>query len=122
MREPRLAAAAWPLLLLAACATPIGASLVRPALPTMPLPQLIRSADYPAAALANREQGIVRFRLNIGANGRVTGCTITRSSGSRWLDSATCQLMVRRARFTPARGRSGEPREGRFDDSLTWRL
>ncbi|MBA3525824.1 MAG: TonB family protein [Sphingomonas sp.] len=54
-------------------------------------------------ALARREQGRVEFRLDVGENGRVTGCTITRSSGSRWLDSTTCRILRSRARYTPAR-------------------
>ena len=71
------------------------------------LANLFSDEDYPAAALAAREQGSSSFTLDVGANGRVAGCTITRSSGSAALDSTTCRLLRSRARFTPAVDASG---------------
>ena len=87
-----------------------------------PLPELISADDYPASALAQREQGRVAFTLDVRPDGRVQGCTITRSSGSAALDSATCALMVRRARFTPATGIDGEPVPGRIAGEIWWKL
>jgi TonB family protein len=63
--------------------------------------------DYPAAALAKGEQGTVEARLSIDETGRVSGCTILQSSGSRSLDDATCSILERRARFYPARDSQG---------------
>jgi protein TonB len=90
---------------------------------TRSLPSLVSlDMDYPAAALRAGEQGIVRFRLVIGQDGRVTGCAITESSGSAILDSSTCRLMVRRARFTPARDAEGRPVEGEIESGIAWKL
>ena len=97
-------------LIAAACASSCmpddaGAS-TRPvnAQPRVPLARYVSLRhDYPAAALRNREQGQVYFALGIGADGRVTACRITGSSGSAALDSATCRIMRSRARYTPAR-------------------
>src|SRR5688500_19922349 len=61
------------------------------------LGSLVSSDDYPASALRAREEGVTGFRLEIGPNGRVSGCTITQSSGSAALDSATCRLLTSRA-------------------------
>src|SRR5690349_6613393 len=45
--------------------------------------------DYPAAALRAHDEGTVSFRLVVGTNGRITDCSVTASSGSAALDSAT---------------------------------
>ncbi len=88
----------------------------------MELASLISDADYPASALANREEGRAGFTLNVLANGRVGGCLITRSTGSSALDHATCAILARRARFTPARDSNGNPAAGTVSGSLVWRL
>ncbi len=87
-----------------------------------PLQSLISPDDYPMSALANRQQGRVEFRLDVGPNGRVHGCTITRSSGSSALDSSTCRIMRSRARYTPARDSNGMPVGYSVEDSVEWRL
>ncbi len=83
---------------------------------------LFRESDYPSSALDNEEQGTVSVSLNIGPNGRVSNCSVTGSSGSRTLDSATCRVLTSRAKFTPARDSSGNPTSGTFRQRITWRL
>ncbi len=83
---------------------------------------LITSSDYPSSAQDNEEQGTVTVRLAIGTDGRVTGCSVSGSSGSRTLDSTTCRVLQRRAKFTPARDSSGQPTSGSFTQRITWRL
>jgi protein TonB len=78
--------------------------------------------DYPAAAMRAGEQGKVGFHLTVGADGRPTACSVTASSGSAILDSTTCGLLMRRARFSPARDETGRPTIGTFDSSFTWSL
>lgn len=55
--------------------------------------------DYPAEALRRGEQGSVRFRAEIGPNGRVSRCSIVESSGSPSLDGATCRAVSKQARI-----------------------
>ena len=86
------------------------------------LASLFVDGDYPAAALAAREQGEVGFSLEVGPNGRVSGCTITRSSGSAALDDATCRLIRSRARFTPALDAAGAPAPDRIAGKIVWKL
>ncbi|HYI42282.1 MAG TPA: energy transducer TonB [Sphingomicrobium sp.] len=83
---------------------------------------LITGNDYPASAIDREEQGTVTVSLQIGTNGRVTGCSTTASSGSRTLDSTTCRILTSRARFTPARDSQGNPTTGTFSQRITWRL
>lgn len=96
--------------------------IVEPPRARMDFASLIHAEDYPASALANREEGRAAFTLDVLANGRVGGCRITRSTGSSALDHATCAILVRRARFTPARDSSGNPVAGTASGSLEWRL
>jgi TonB family protein len=72
-----------------------------------PVGRLITSRDYPAAAIRSDLEGLVRVRLDVSRRGRVTGCTILQTSGSRILDSTTCRLLRERARFTPGRNERG---------------
>jgi protein TonB len=65
--------------------------------------------DYPASAQAAGAEGTARAEISIGTDGRVTGCTITQSSGNSALDAATCNIIRRRAKFTPARDTNGNP-------------
>ena len=104
-----------------AAATP-APSIIRPAQPRADPAAYVSVADYPESAIRAREEGIVRFTLTVGPNGRVTGCTITQSSGSSALDSASCRLMRSRARFTPAVDSTGNPAASRVYQQLTWTL
>ena len=85
------------------------------------LASYVQNGDYPPAALSNHEQGTVGFRLHVSPEGRVTVCDIMVSSGSRLLDLRTCQIMLVRARFRPARDAAGNPAEDVVSARLTWR-
>ena len=100
-----------------------------PAIATVPprsatgdLQRLFRAADYPLAALAHKEQGSVTVRLTVSAVGRVGACDVTSSSGSRALDSASCQILQSRAVFTPARDSSGNSTTDTVHQEIRWRL
>ena len=93
-----------------------------PAPPPPPPPSQARSAtpdnlnrwaariqgDYPSSALRRDESGTVTMRITVGANGRVTACSVTGSSGSSSLDDAACRGMQRYARYNPALNAAGE--------------
>jgi protein TonB len=83
---------------------------------------LFSSDDYPASAVRAGEQGSVGFRIEVDKVGRVSGCTVTASSGSAVLDSATCRIVASRARFEPARDRKGRPAVDGFSGRIVWRL
>lgn len=77
---------------------------------------------YPPEAKAAGLQGRTAFSVDIDAQGRVTGCNITTSSGSPLLDSTTCTLIVTNARFTPAHDGAGKAVPGVWDSAMVWRL
>lgn len=95
---------------------------VAPARAKANLGALVSDRDYPSEALRKFEEGPVGFRLQIGADGRVTGCRVTVSSGSALLDSATCRIMSERARFTAARDSNGKPTTDTFNARIIWRI
>jgi protein TonB len=68
---------------------------------------LFSDADYPASAQSAGAEGTAQASLTVGPDGRVASCNITRSTGNSALDSATCNVLRRRARFTPAHDASG---------------
>lgn len=86
------------------------------------LARYITADDYPAAALRNNQQGRVAFTLDIGADGRVTDCAVTESSGAAILDSTTCRIMRVRARYTPGRNAFGQPVADRDRAVVRWQL
>ncbi|HYC95291.1 MAG TPA: energy transducer TonB, partial [Sphingomicrobium sp.] len=69
---------------------------------------LFTTNDYPSAALRQKEQGTAGVYFWIGTDGRVSDCRVAESSGSSTLDAQTCAIIVRRARYQPARTKTGE--------------
>ena len=86
------------------------------------LPGLFSTDDYPQSALRNEEQGTTAVSLTIGPNGRVSACNVTSSSGSSSLDSTTCSILTRRARFTPAKDQNGQPISDSSSARIRWQL
>lgn len=76
--------------------------------------------DYPTRALREEREGTTSFRVTVGPDGRVTGCSVTSSSGSPDLDDATCQNVTRRARFNPATDGEGQPTSGSYANRVRW--
>ena len=101
---------------------PPGARIIRPPQLRAALDSYFRPDDYPASARAAGRQGRVAFTLVVGPDGRVKACMINRSSGNAALDSTTCNIMRRRARFTPAIDSNGNPASAPVRLSHRWRL
>jgi protein TonB len=79
--------------------------------------------DYPASAQAAGAEGTSQATITIGPDGRVAGCNIIRSSGNNALDAATCNIIRRRAKYTPARDNNGNAVSDTITTPpITWRL
>ena len=76
--------------------------------------------DYPSAALAKHEYGIVTVLLRTDEEGRVRDCLVTETSGSPDLDRGTCALAKRRGRFRPAVNATGQPTAGEYSIAISW--
>ena len=79
-------------------------------------------ADYPAEARRNREQGTTSYRLDVDETGRVRGCTVTDTSGSRTLDAAGCRVFIARALWLPAKDGDGKAVAASVTVPIAWRM
>lgn len=79
-------------------------------------------SKYPPRALAEREQGSVRFRAEVDAKGNVLACKVTQGSGFERLDRETCDLIVNHATFKPTLDTEGKAREAIHDGIVNWRI
>ncbi|MEP2737132.1 MAG: energy transducer TonB [Erythrobacter sp.] len=82
----------------------------------------VTDSDYKSSWIRREMAGVAKFSLGVGTNGRVTDCRVTSSTGYDALDNATCKLIAKRARFTPAKDGSGKTVEGSFSSSIRWNL
>jgi periplasmic protein TonB len=80
----------------------------------------ILPSDYPRDL---RERGIggrVEMVFTVGPNGRVTRCTVTRSSGVAELDALTCRLIEQRFVYRPSTDRNGRPIADEVEGEQDW--
>ncbi len=102
--------------------SPPAPHIVRPPVERRSGQDYVSPEDYPEVARITRQQGRVEVMLEIGPNGRATGCMVTASSGSSALDATSCMLLRRRARFTPAADSNGNPATGTIEQQIEWIL
>lgn len=101
---------------------PRGAGVVVRAKPMAEPSTWVVKDDYPAAAKRAGQEGRVYFTLVVGTEGRATCCTVSESSGSASLDTATCTLLMRRARFVSAADKKRTPVPDRWAGTIDWKL
>jgi protein TonB len=82
----------------------------------------IKSSDYPEAARVAEAQGTTSVTISVSAQGRASGCHLVHSSHNRDLDAATCDLILRRFRFHPARDAAGHAVAGEVDYDQEWTM
>jgi protein TonB len=69
---------------------------------------LFSGVEYPDAAIREGVQGSLVARLTVSPEGRVSDCSVLKSSGSTVLDQFACRIL-RRAKFSPAVNSNGQP-------------
>jgi protein TonB len=82
----------------------------------------VTTNDYPQSAIRSEAEGVVKFRLSVGTNGRVTGCEVTGSSGTETLDQAACAKLMLRGKFEPASDSTGALVAGSYTGAVRWQL
>ncbi len=102
--------------------TIVAPNLAQDALPRGNAGNWITDADYRSSWINRGYSGVASFSLSINERGRVSDCSIIRSTGHDALDQATCRLLERRARFNPAKDSNGNAVAGTFDSSVNWRI
>ncbi|MEO7565002.1 MAG: energy transducer TonB [Sphingomicrobium sp.] len=96
-------------------------SSVMAASPTKPMPWFI-DEDYPMQAFERGWEGTTIFELTVDTNGRPIACTIDKSSGHGVLDERTCEIAMKRARFSSALDSKGAPVYGVYRSRLNWAI
>ncbi|MBW8911944.1 MAG: energy transducer TonB [Sphingomonas sp.] len=83
---------------------------------------LMSTDDYPSASLRANEEGTVAYRLDVGTDGRVTGCTVTSKSGQGLVGQPDHKRVQRSVHLEDSEGltfrRSGSPRPAPPDHPL----
>jgi len=97
-------------------------SMAAPASPRGRPQDWVTTDDYPPSAIREGVQGTTGFTLAVGPDGKVTGCTVTSSSGSALLDDTACKLLARRARFTPAKDAAGNGMPSSYSNRVRWQV
>jgi protein TonB len=82
----------------------------------------VTTDDYPPSAVRAGIEGRTSFRLDIGANGKPTACSVVTSSGSDDLDRTACSRLMSRARFKPRLDAAGNPTVSTYTGGVTWKL
>jgi TonB family protein len=94
----------------------------RPAREARLIAGAIGDSDLPAEEQKKKAKRPVGIRYKVTADGRVTGCAVSRSSGTRALDTLACRLAEERFQYAPARNSSGEYQEVSLDHVVTWTI
>jgi TonB family protein len=80
----------------------------------------LSSDDYPMISAMNGHNGLVQFRLDVDADGKVARCFIlSRTSPDDFAD-ITCRAMTRRARLQPALDAQGRPMRSYYVNKVVW--
>lgn len=80
----------------------------------------IKNSDYPKSLREAHISGTTVTEVAVGASGRPTACRVTRTSGSHELDVTTCQLILQRFKFKPARNAAGQAVGGSIEYEQEW--
>jgi len=121
--QPTIPPPAPPALIIPPPAPPAPPSLARGASPRNQRRWAARiQENYPSRALREEVEGTVGVSVTVNTDGRVSGCRVSRSSGSSVLDEAACRGMTRYARFNPALNDAGSPTNGTYSTSILYRL
>jgi protein TonB len=88
--------------------------------PLKPLASLLSEADKLSVVERVGAQGTVGIKVTVDPTGRVSDCSIAHSSGFKVLDSETCKVVHRKARFSPAKDEQGHPVAGVLYGDIAW--
>jgi TonB family protein len=99
-----------------------GKPAVTPPSPRGSMQNWITADDYPPRAVVANASGTSLISLTVSADGRVSGCSILKSSGNGSLDERACVVFSRRARFNPSIDEDGAPTLGVFTYPVAWVL
>jgi TonB family protein len=90
--------------------------------PEAHLPSFFSTDDYPREAVVNSQVGTVGVLIWIEATGRVSTCEVVESSAAPTLERTTCNILTKRAEFSPARDAAGKAVRAPKFSRIRWEL
>ena len=96
--------------------------LAEPAMGVRRLEGIFSGQDYPPSAVKDSASGDVKTRIFVDSSGKPTACEVLNSSGHEALDKRTCEILMQRARFHPARDIDGKATRGVHVTTINWRI
>lgn len=98
----------------------VQATLSRPVTPRFSPRGWLDDSDFPMSQMTHGQSGIVRFRLDVDAQGKVAGCYILAATSPDNFADLTCKLIARRARLLPALDAKGLPVRSYHVRKVNW--
>jgi protein TonB len=95
-------------------------TLTRPARPTSTAASWLKPDDYPAGAISLGQNGIVQFRLDVDADGKILGCHVLARTSPDVFADTTCRAVTRRATLVPALDAGGKPVRSFYVAKVRW--
>ena len=80
------------------------------------------TADYPSEALSNDQAGTVGVLFWVETTGRVSTCEVIETSAAPILGKTTCDILIKRARLTPAKDAEGRAIRAPVFSRIRWEL
>ncbi|RYD53798.1 MAG: hypothetical protein EOP60_09565 [Sphingomonadales bacterium] len=99
----------------------VQAALTRKVEPTDSPQKWLRSTDFPTTAKWSGSDGIVQFRLDVDAEGKIAGCYILARTSPDLFADVTCDAIKRRAKLEPALDAQGKPVRSYFVQKVLWK-
>lgn len=90
-------------------------------IPLIPVRRKFSNLDYPGEAIMERIEGDAVVRLAVGPDGGVKRCESVNSGGYKGFENAACDVL-KRAKFHPALGSTGESVSGFYVFDVRFRL
>lgn len=81
---------------------------------------VFKPTDYPLGALDKSASGTVVIAYDIKLDGRASDCRVVGSSGNSELDRVTCEVLIERAKYSPAIGPDDRPVESKVVLAVHW--
>lgn len=98
------------------------AAALTQAMPANNAGQWTAKLNYPQITGQHRKGASVYFSLLVSPAGMVEHCEIRRSSGFQDLDRKTCDALVARAKFVPAKDETGLTTYSIFEGRTSWNV
>ena len=100
----------------------VQASLSKTAKPKVNPQYWVMPSEYPKDMVHQERDALIVFRLLIDASGKPSSCAILSSYGDEMFRQASCAAIMKRARFSPARDKTGTPVPTYDINSIRWSM